>query len=253
MVDLKKILKGSATMIRVTVWNEFRHELKEEKIREVYPKGIHEAIADFLGKEEDIEVKTVYLDMPDCGITDELLDNTDVLMWWGHIHHNEVPDEIAFKVQRAVLKGMGFIALHSAHHSKPFRFLMGTSGNLSWREDGDLERVWFVDPSHPIVQGVGNGRYFELPHEEMYGEPFSIPEPDKLILMGWYEGGEVFRSGCLYQKEYGKVFYFQPGHESYPTFYNKDVQKILLNAVRYVNPTYRVQSLDCPHVELINK
>ena len=234
-------------MIRVTVWNEYAHERSDEKVKEIYPNGIHGAIADFL-KSDDIEVRCATLDDEECGLTKEVLDNTDVLLWWGHMCHNKVPDEVAMRVRDAVLEGMGAIFLHSAHHSKPFRFLMGTSCNLGWREDGDLERVWISKPSHPIVQGID--RYFEIPHEEMYGEPFDIPEPDQLIMMGWYEGGEVFRSGCCYNRGNGRVFYFQPGHESYPTYYIPEVQHIIRNAVYWAAPTYRAQ-LDCPHVKKI--
>lgn len=234
-------------MIRVTVWNEYAHERSDEKVKEIYPNGIHGAIADFL-KSDDIEVRCATLDDEECGLTKEVLDNTDVLLWWGHMCHNKVPDEVAMRVRDAVLEGMGAIFLHSAHHSKPFRFLMGTSCNLGWREDGDLERVWISKPSHPIVQGID--RYFEIPHEEMYGEPFDIPEPDQLIMMGWYEGGEVFRSGCCYNRGNGRVFYFQPGHESYPTYYIPEVQHIIRNAVHWAAPTYRAP-LDYPHVKKI--
>ena len=241
-------------MIRVTVWNENKHETTSERIRAVYPDGIHGQIAKFLGGEDDFEVRTATLfDMetglknPECGLTQEIIDNTDVLIWWGHVAHKEVPDEIVDRIQEAVLKGMGMIFLHSAHHSKPFKRLMGTSCNLCWRDEGDMERVWVVDPGHQITQGIG--RCFELEHEEMYGEPFGIPEPQKVVLMGWYEGGEVFRSGCCYIRENGKIFYFQPGHEAYPTYYNKDVQTIIKNAIRWAVPVNRVEKLECPMVQ----
>ena len=235
-------------MIRVTVWNEYVHEKTEPHIAEVYPNGIHAAIADFLGKEDDITVHTATLDDENCGITKDVLDNTDVLIWWGHIAHHKVPDEIAYMVRDAVLSGMGLICLHSAHHAKPFRYLLGTSCNLTWRETDDEEILWVIEPSHPITRGID--RYFKLPHEETYGEPFVIPTPDKLLLIGNYSGGEVFRSGCLYERGNGKIFYFQPGHESYPTFYVPEVQTIIKNAVRFVNPIYR-EEIGCPHVRKI--
>ena len=238
-------------MIRVTVWNEFIHEKEMDEVKKIYPDGIHAAIADFLGKEEDIEVRCATLDMEECGLTQEVIDNTDVVLWWGHCAHGSVPDEIVDRVQEAVLKGMGMIFLHSAHHSKPFRRLMGTSCNLCWREDGDMERLWVVDPGHPITQGLG--KYFELEHEEMYGEPFGIPEPQKVVLLGWYEGGEAFRSGCCYVRGNGKIFYFQPGHETYPTYHNKDVQTVIKNAVRWAEPVNRVEKLECPHVKAPGK
>lgn len=236
-------------MIRVLVWNEFRHEKISERVKEVYPDGIHNVIAEFLGKEEDIEVKTAWLDQENCGITKEILDETDVIIWWGHMAHREVPDEVAALVRDAVLDGMGAIFLHSGHHSKPFKALMGTSCNLTWRESGDSEILWVIDPAHPITRGID--RYFKLEHEETYGEPFVIPNPDKVLLIGNYSGGEVFRSGVLYERGNGKIFYFQPGHETFPTFKVPEVQTIIKNAVRFVAPTYRAH-IDCPHVRLID-
>ena len=236
-------------MIRVLVWNEFRHEKSSDRVKEVYPDGIHSAIAEFLGKEEDIEVKTAWLDQENCGITKEILDETDVIIWWGHKAHNEVPDEIASLVRDAVLDGMGAIFLHSGHHSKPFKALMGTSCNLTWRESGDSEILWVIDPAHPITRGID--RYFKLEHEETYGEPFVIPNPDKVLFIGNYSGGEVFRSGVLYERGNGKIFYFQPGHETFPTFKVPEVQTVIKNAVRFVSPAYR-EPIGCPHVRTVD-
>ena len=235
--------------MNVLVWNEFFHEKEKENVRAIYPDGMHNCIANFL-KCDDINVTTATLDDPECGLTQEVLDNTDVLIWWGHVKHVAVPDEVALRVKEAVLSGMGFIALHSAHHSKPFKLLMGTSCHLSWREDGDWERVWVTKPSHPIVQGIG--QYIDLEGEEVYAEPFGIPEPDELIMIGTYEGTEVFRSGCCYNRGHGKVFYFQPGHETFPTFHNPKVQTVIKNAVRWVAPTFRAP-LECPHIEKTEK
>jgi trehalose utilization protein len=231
--------------IRVTVWNEYRHEKHSDVVKAIYPDGMHNAIAEFL-RTADFEVRTATLDDPDCGITAEVLDNTDVLIWWGHMCHHEVPDHVAQMVRDAVLKGMGMIFLHSGHHSKPFRLLMGTTCNLSWREHGDRERLWVVDPSHPIAQGID--RYVNIPHEETYAEPFDIPEPEKLVFIGWYDGGEVFRSGCCYHRGNGNIFYFQPGHESFPTYKIPEIQKIIINAVKWAAPTYRVNELVCPNI-----
>ena len=235
-------------MIRVLVWNEYYHEKKHESVAAVYPNGIHGAIAEFLGKEEDIVVRTATLDDENCGITKEILDETDVIIWWGHVKHKDVPDEIAQMVRDAVLDGMGAIFLHSAHYSKPFKMLMGTSCSLTWRESSDSEILWVIDPAHPITRDID--RYFKLEAEETYGEPFTIPNPDKVLLIGNYSGGEVFRSGCLYERVNGKVFYFQPGHETFPTFKVPEVQSIIRNAVRFVAPTYR-QKITCPHVRKI--
>lgn len=232
-------------MIRVTIYNEFVHEKTDEAVRSIYPEGIHMALKQHL-EDEEIHIKTVTLDDLPEGLSDEVLEDTDVLIWWGHIAHHKVPDEVAVRVQQAVLRGMGMIVLHSGHHSKPFKLLMGTSCNLTWREDGDYELVWVCNPAHPIAQGVD--RFIKLEEEETYGEPFGIPEPDELVLIGGYEGGEVFRSGCCYRKENGRVFYFQPGHETVPTYHHPEILKVIKNAIRWANPIYRVKQLDCPHV-----
>ena len=224
-------------MIRVTVWNEYYHERESEAVRAVYPEGIHGCLAALFGGEPDITVRTATLDEPDCGLPQSVLDETDVLIWWGHKRHGDVPDEVASRVQKAVLSGMGAIFLHSAHMSKPFLALMGTSCTLCWREDGDRERVWVVDPAHPITRSLPP--QFTVPHEETYGEPFGIPEPDKLVLLGGFSGGEVFRAGCCWRRGNGKVFYFQPGHETYPTYHIREVQAVLKNAVRWCAPSYR--------------
>ena len=234
-------------MIRVLVWNETNVENTAEKILAVYPNGIHQTIADFL-QCEDITVKTATLDDENCGITKELLAETDVLIWWGHTRHKLVPDEVVEMVQAAVLEGMGAIFLPSAHHSKPFKRLLGTSCNLTWRETGDREILWVTEPAHPITQGID--RFFILEHEETYGEPFTIPTPDKLLFLGSYSGGEAFRSGCLYERGNGKIFYFQPGHETYPTFLVPEVQTVIRNAVRFLAPTYRFP-VGCPKTRLV--
>ncbi|MDR7001053.1 ThuA domain-containing protein [Neobacillus niacini] len=223
-------------MVKVTVWNENRHEQKNPVVKEIYPQGIHGAIAGFLG-DKGLDVKTATLDEPEHGLSDEVLSNTDVLVWWGHLAHHEVADEIVDKVHQRVLDGMGLIILHSGHFSKIFKKLMGTSCDLKWREADDKERIWVVDPSHPIVDGLGET--IELEKEEMYGEHFDIPAPDQLVFVSWFEGGEVFRSGCTYQRGNGRIFYFRPGHETYPTYYHPDIQKVITNAVKWAQPVKR--------------
>ncbi|MCM3655250.1 ThuA domain-containing protein [Metabacillus litoralis] len=223
-------------MLKVTVWNENRHEQKNPVVRDIYPNGIHGAIADFL-KLEGFEAGTATLDEPEHGLTDDVLNNTDVLIWWGHLAHEEVKDEIVQKVQQRVLDGMGLIVLHSGHFSKIFKALMGTSCDLKWREADEKERLWVVSPSHPITEGIAE--YIELGKEEMYGEHFDIPEPDELIFTSWFEGGEVFRSGCTYRRGNGKVFYFRPGHETYPTYHNQQIQRVIRNAVNWAKPVKR--------------
>ena len=220
--------------IRVTVWNEYRHEREDEEIARIYPDGIHGAIAAGLQANGDFAVRTATLDEPEHGLSDDVLAATDVLTWWGHKAHREVSDEIVARVQRRVLDGMGLVVLHSGHHSKLFKTLMGTTANLKWREANDKERLWVVNPSHPIVDGIGE--YIELPEEEMYGEFFDIPQPDDLIFVSWFTGGEIFRSGCCYQRGQGKIFYFRPGHETYPTYHNPQIQRVIANGVQWAAP-----------------
>ncbi|KZS47914.1 trehalose utilization protein ThuA [Paenibacillus glucanolyticus] len=221
--------------IKVTVWNEYRHERHNEQVASIYPNGIHRAIADHLEGVEGLEVATAVLDEPDHGLTDERLANTDVLLWWGHLAHDEVRDEIVEKVRQRVLDGMGLIVLHSGHGSKIFSKLLGTNtGMLKWRDDGEIERLWVVEPGHPIAKGLGE--YIEIPREEMYGERFEIPAPDELVFISWFEGGEVFRSGCCYRRGRGKLFYFRPGHEMFPVYHQPEILQVITNGVFWAVP-----------------
>ncbi len=218
--------------IRVTIWNEGRIEKLHPKATAIYPDGIDGAVAEGL-EGEGFELRRAGLDDADQGLPAEVLDATDVLLWWGHIAHDEVGDGLIDRMHQRVLAGMGLVVLHSGHHSKLFKRLMGTSCNLSWRElpDGDLERVWVVTPSHPIAEGLPP--YFEVPQSEMYGEPFDIPEPDELLFLSWFSGGEVFRSGCTFRRGRGRIFYFGPGHETFPIYYNDHVRRVIANGIRW--------------------
>ncbi len=220
--------------MNITVWNEYRHELKDEAVRKVYPKGIHQALADHLATQDGFEVRTATLDEPEHGLPQSVLDTTDVLLWWGHMAHNDVSDKVAERVQSAVQRGMGLIALHSAHFSKPLKRLLGTTCGLTWREDELHERLWVVDPTHPIAAGID--RYFEIPQTEMYGEFFDVPTPDELVFISWFAGGEVFRSGMVWKRGRGRIFYFRPGHETFPVYYQKEVLSVIVNACRYLAP-----------------
>lgn len=222
--------------IRVTVWNEGVHERTSEAVRSIYPNGMGAPIAEYLGKQSGIGPVTIgQLHDPEQGLPDEVLNATDVMTWWGHIAHGEVSEETVERVYRRVLEGMGLIVLHSGHHSKIFRKLMGTSCDLKWREIGERERIWVVDPGHPIADGLPD--HFEIPHVEMYGEHFDIPHPDRLVFISWFQGGEVFRSGCCFHRGKGKIFYFRPGHETFPIYHNETVLKVIANAARWAAPS----------------
>lgn len=228
--------------VRVVVWGENRHEQVNPVVREIYPDGMHATIAEGITRllGDEVTVSTRVLDDPEHGMTEETLAETDVLLWWGHTAHEEVSDEVVDRIQRHVLEGMGIIVLHSGHHSKIFRRLMGTTCSLRWRNDNDRELVWTVDPRHPIAEGVPQPLI--IPGQEMYGEFFDIPEPDELVFISSFSGGEVFRSGITYRRGHGRVFYFSPGDEIYPVYHHPDVQRVIANGVRWARPRHARES-----------
>lgn len=221
--------------LRVVVWGENVHEHRNPRVAGLYPNGMHRAIADGIDRRlPDAEVSTATLQEAEHGLTAERLARTDVLTWWGHLAHGEVADAVVERIQQRVLEGMGLIVLHSGHASKIFRRLMGTHCMLSWREAGERERLWVCNPGHPIVAGLGPS--FDLSEEEMYGEPFGVPAPEEQILISWFEGGEVFRSGCTWRRGNGRIFYFRPGHETYPTYHDDNVLRVIANAAVWAAP-----------------
>lgn len=220
--------------LRVTIWNEYRHERHNPRAIANYPDGMHATLAGAL-RETGLNVRTATLDEPEHGLTVDVLDNTDVLIWWGHLAHREVSDEVVARAHKRVLDGMGLVVLHSGHFSKLFKGLMGTTCDLKWREGNDHERLWVIAPGHPITKGLGE--YIDIEHEEMYGEHFDVPPPETLVFVSWFNGGEVFRSGCCYTRGRGKIFYFRPGHETHPTYHHPQVQLVISNAVHWAAPT----------------
>ncbi len=221
--------------IRAVVWGENVHENTNDDVRALYPQGMHECIADALNKNAGITATTATLQQPEHGLDEQTLASTDVLLWWGHAAHGDVSDEIVDRVQQRVWEGMGLIVLHSGHFSKIFKRMMGTPCSLTWREAGEKERLWAINRSHPICAGIDG--FFELPNSEMYGEPFTVPEPMDTVFISWFEGGEVFRSGLTWQRGAGKIFYFGPGHETYPIYHDENIQRVLSNAVHWAANT----------------
>ncbi|MGN5734556.1 ThuA domain-containing protein [Arthrobacter psychrochitiniphilus] len=217
------------------IWGENRHEQVDPKIAARYPNGMHGAIAAGIAPHlpKDSRVTTVTLDDPEQGLSEETLASTDVLLWWGHMAHHEVTDEVVERVHRHVLAGMGLVVLHSGHYSKIFQKLMGTTCSLAWRGEPDRELVWTVDPTHPIAQGVPNPILIE--QQEMYGEFFDVPTPDELIFISAFTGGEVFRSGCTWKRGNGRIFFFSPGDQEYPVYYHPDVLRVIANGAQWVN------------------
>lgn len=220
---------------RVTVWNEFRHEKTKPAVKEIYPDGMHVTLANHLKKNKSLDVRTATLDENEHGLPQSVIDSTDVFVWWGHMAHNEVDDKVVEKVQERVLAGAGIVVLHSGHFSKIFKKLMGTTCNLKWREEkNEREVLWVTRPGHPCVAGLND--FFVLPREEMYGEFFDIPEPESTFLISSFGGGEVFRSGCTWTRGGGKVVYFRPGHETFPSYHDANVLKVIENSVVYAAP-----------------
>jgi len=218
--------------IRVTVWGEYRHEKINPQVAMIYPTGMHQAIAGFLRTRPDFIVRTATLDDPEHGLSQDTIDQTDALVWWGHMAHGQVSDAVVERVHKRVLAGMGLVVLHSGHFSKIFKRLMGTSCDLKWREaENEREVLWVTRPGHPVVEGIND--HFILPHEEMYGEFFDVPEPESTFLISSFTGGEVFRSGCAWTRGSGRIVYFRPGHETFPTYHDPNVLRIIENACRW--------------------
>jgi trehalose utilization protein len=247
-----------ARAIRVTVWNENLHEQHQESVKKIYPKGMHTPIAEGIERElGGAEVRTATFDDPEHGLTEKVLAETDVLTWWGHAAHERVEDAIVDRVHERVLDGMGLVVLHSGHKSKIFMRLMGTSCRLRWREMGERELVWTVSPSHPIASGVPQP--IVIPHQEMYGEFFDIPPPDELVFISSFEGGEVFRGGCCFQRGAGRIFYFSPGHEEYPVYFQPEIQRVIANAVAWcadrstANDLPSTRTDNAPHLWFLNR
>lgn len=215
------------------MWGENRHEQHDESVARIYPDGMHSTIADGIRENlgDGAVVRTATLDEPEHGLTEEVLAQTDVLTWWGHIAHGDVSDEVVERVHRHVLSGMGLVVLHSGHWSKIFVKLMGTSCTLRWRAEQDRELVWTVDPTHPIARGVPQP--IDIPAQEMYGEFFDIPAPDELVFISSFSGGEVFRSGCTFRRGHGRIFYFSPGDQEYPVYHHRDVRRVIANGVEW--------------------
>ena len=247
-MPLKSMQRIKRNVIRVTIWNEFQHEKKKPEVKALYPDGIHAFVRDFLKVNEDLEIRLAALCDPDQGLPDKVLESTDVLIWWGHVAHAQVDDALVERIRNRVYLGkMGFIALHSAHHSKPFKAIVGTNGNLSWGRN-QKEIMWTMMPSHEIAAGIPD--HFLLEEEELYSEPFYIPQPDALVFGAWFEDGHIMRAGACFHRGAGKVFYFQPGHETCKSFYNPYVQKIIKNAVYWAAPNHIPQVIEdkCPHI-----
>lgn len=229
-------------MIKITIYNEFVHEQLYPGIRQVYPEGIHGCLKSIFNDKE-FSVKTATFEQKEHGLSEEVLNDTDVLIYWSHAKQDAFSDDVASRIQKHVLAGMGFIGLHSAHFSKPMKLLLGTTMSLKWQH-GQSEKLWCTNPSHPIAKGIPP--MIEIPKEEMYGEFFDIPKPDDVIFTGWFSGGQVFRSGCTWNRGLGKIFYFQPGHEEYPVYFQEEIRKIILNAVLWCyNPERKTSPLEC--------
>lgn len=102
----------------------------------------------------------------------------------------------------------------------------------AYRNDGKPSTLYTIQPDHPIAQGIPSR--FQLPSTEMYDEPFHVPEPDEVIFEERWPTGEWFRSGMIWNIGDGKVFYFRPGHETFPVYKQEVALNIIENAVRFL-------------------
>lgn len=227
--------------MNITIFNEGRDEKRKPEVLSVYPKGIGGVLKEIIEKLPSVQVlKVASLYEPECGLTEEILERTDVLVYWSHGGNDEFPDIVAERVRDFVLRGMGFVVLHSANGAKAFKMLMGTSCTMRYRHN-DCERMICCNPTHPIAQGVSER--FVLETEETYGEFFDIPKPDDLLYLGWFDSGEACRSVCTWYRGYGKIVYLQPGHETNPTFYHPDMQRLIQNSCQWAMPAVRKRAV----------
>ncbi|MFH1372026.1 MAG: ThuA domain-containing protein [Planctomycetota bacterium] len=217
----------------VVVWSEGTAP------KNVYPNDICGAIAEGLKELKDWDVVEARLSDPNQGLPDELLNRADVLIWWGHKKHNQVRDGLVDKiVSRVKDEGMGFISLHSSHFARPNIKLMGTP--CSWKEylgDSNTLKITVKDPNHPIARGVED---FTIYHDERYSEPYAVPQPLAVVFEGTYTldngGTDTSRQGLTWEIGKGRVFYFQPGHETNPVFFDPNIRRIISNAVEWAAP-----------------
>lgn len=209
--------------LRVHVWCEGTAP------RAVYPNDVDGAVADHLGKLPTLQVRRGRLADPSAGLAEDVLDATDVLLWWGHLRHDDVPNDRAEAVVRRVREGkLGLIALHSSCTSKPFKGLMGMACEPGgWREDGRPEHVKIVAPDHPIARGVTP---FTIPRSDMFAEPFEVPAPESVVLVSNWDNGETVRSGLTWTVGKGRVAFLRTGHDAFPVLFHPSVRQIIANA-----------------------
>lgn len=275
--------------VRVVVWDE-----QQPKQRGAYPNFLGNQIASYLKKQPGLSVKSVRMNDPEQGLSSEVLDNCDVLIWWGHRRQQEITPETGQALVERIRAGqLSLIALHSAHWSTPFMEAMNARsrddalaklpeadrGRATFelihpfkdkykppkrddsptpraeystaadgapriklylpnscfpavRADGMPSHVTAVLPNHPIARGIP--AKFTILHTEMYDEPFHVPAPDQVVFEEHWDAGEHFRTGMVWKLGRGKVFYFRPGHETYPVYFEPYPLKILDNAVRWL-------------------
>ena len=215
---------------RVVVWSEGTAP------KNVYPQDINAAIAEGLKPLKGWDIVTASINDPDQGLPEDMLNSASVLIWWGHQKHGAVSDALVDRIVKRVRDGgMGFIATHSAHYSKPLKAILGTP--CGWKyyiDDGARVDLVVKAPSHPIALGVKN---FTLPHTERYGDPFEVPTPETVVFDGIYTlpngAAENAQQGMVWTVGKGRVFYFQPGHESYPIYFQDEIRHIFRNGVQW--------------------
>jgi trehalose utilization protein len=210
--------------VRVLLWSE------QTEPRDVYPTGISGALADHLNQHKEFEAKTAKLDDPDAGVGEAALAETDVLVWFGHKKHGAVPDDAVERVVKHIReRGMGFVGLHSTHFAKPLKKALNDTGAWSsYKNFGQPEQMWVVLPKHPIAKGLKD---FTIPKEEIYTEPFEVPEPEAVIVEGTWPSGHRNRECMVWTLDKGRFVYIRAGHEDYPIYFMPEMQTLVRNGV----------------------
>ena len=289
------IASTGAAPVRVVVWDE-----QQPAQKEVYTNFLGNQIASYLRTLPDLSVTSVNLNDPDQGLSDAIITNCDVLVWWSHVKNKQVSTNKAAEIVGRIQQGkLSLITLHSALTSWPFiqamnertredalrtvptgtpmefitpaaykdpkpgdpitpriemtnapdgsalaRVYLPICEITEWHEAGLPSHVTTLLPEHPIARGIA--LHFDISKTETYVEPFHVPKPDAVIFQEKWDGYPEFRSGMLWSVGRGRVFYFRPGHETFPVYLEPIPLRIIGNAVEWLGRQGRPKTPGTP-------